>query len=199
MAKAQSKTARKVAEIEPFDKRKIDLTKSKPDLSAKEINKLLKPIGDIVAFPFLPIETLTPTKTVGLGRTNLTLIAPTVFQTDAALPRATFDQRAQTRKPGAQMHFQPSGYGITAVGTYIMEWTIEALGQSTFNLQGGPIGTTILNAGTKTLNGLARVSLVFKDLPPSSEGFGFLEQTAGGVWNWFSLRVRFPDPVIAPA
>ena len=107
--------------------------------------------------------------------------------------------RAQTRKPGAQMHFQPSGYGITSVGTYIMEFTVEPLGQSTFNLQGGPFNVTVLNAGTKSLSGLSGVALVFKDLPPSSEGFGFLEQTSGAVWNWFSISVRFPDLVIGPA
>jgi hypothetical protein len=194
MAKAPSKAAGKVAEIELFDKRKIELTKAKPELSAKELQKLIKPI---VHFPFLAIETLTPTKTVGRGRTNLTLIAPTVFQTDATVPRATFDVRAQARKPAAQMHFQPSGYGITSVATYIMEFTVETFGPSTFNLQGGPFNVNILNNGTKTLNGLSRVALVFKDLPPSSEVFGFLEQTSGAVWNWFSISVRFPDLVIS--
>jgi hypothetical protein len=196
MAKTPSKAARKVAEIEPFDKRKIVPTKAKPELSAKALQKLIKPI---VIFPFLAIETLTPTKTVGRGRTNLTLIAPTVFQTDATVPRATFDVRAQARKPAAQMHFQPSGYGITSVATYIMEFTVETIGQSTFNLQGGPFNVNILNAGTKTLNGLSSVALVFKDLPPSSEVFGFLEQASGAVWNWFSISVRFPDLVIGPA
>ena len=195
MAKTPSKATRKVAEIEPFDKRRIELTKAKPELSAKELQALIKP----GRFSFLAIETLTPTKTVGRGRTNLTLIAPTVFQTDATVPRATFDVRAQARKPGAQMHFQPSGYGITSVATYIMEFTVETFGQSTFNLQGGPFNVTILNAGTKTLNGLSGVALVFKDLPPSSEVFGFLEQTSGAVWNWFSISVRFPDLVIGPA
>lgn len=195
MAKKPSKAARKVAEIEPFDRRKIKLTKAKAELSAKDLQKLAKP----GSFPFLAIETLTPTKTIGRGRTNLTLIAPTVFQTDATVPRASFDVRAQTRKPAAQMHFQPSGYGITSVATYIMEFTVETFGQSTFNLQGGPFTVNILNAGTKTLNGLSSVALVFKDLPPSSEVFGFLEQTSGAVWNWFSISVRFPDLVIGPA
>jgi hypothetical protein len=195
MAKTASKAARKVAEIEPFDKRKIELARAKPELSAKELQNLIKP----GRFSFLAIETLTPTKTVGRGRTNLTLIAPTVFQTDATVPRASFDVRAQARRPGAQMHFQPSGYGITSVGTYVMEFIVETFGQSTFNLQGGPFNVNILNAGTKTLNGLSGVALVFKDLPPSSEVFGFMEQTSGAVWNWFSISVRFPDLVIAPA
>jgi hypothetical protein len=196
MAKAPSKTARKVDEIEPIDKRKIDLTKAKPELSAKELQSFVKPP---IIFPFFVIERLTPTKTVGRGRTNLTLIAPTVFQTDAAVPRASFDLRAQARRPTAQMHFQPSGYGFTSVATYIMEFTIETSVQSTFNLQGGPFTVNIQNAGTKTLNGLTSVALIFKDLSPSAEVFGFLEQTSGTTWNWFSISVRFPDLVISPA
>jgi len=37
-------------------------------------------------------ETLSATKTVGRGRTNLTIIVPTIVQIDAATPRATFDR-----------------------------------------------------------------------------------------------------------
>jgi hypothetical protein len=196
MKKASSKAVSKVREIEPFDKRSVDLTKFKPDLSAMDIKKLLGPIGSTVIFPFGPIETLSPTKTIGRGRTNLTIIAPTIVQIDTPTPFASFDRQAQSRKPAIQMHFQPSGYGITSVGTYIMEFTIEAFGQSTFNLDGGPITVNILNKGTKVLNGPTRVSLVFKDLPPSQETFGFLEQSAGGRWNWFSIQVRFPDLVL---
>ena len=194
MAKAASKESRKVTEIEPFDKSKIDLGKAKPEISAKELQKLVKPPFN---FPGLAIEMLTPTKTVGRGRTNLTLIA-TIFQTDATVPRASFDLRSQARRPVAQMHFQPSGYGITSVATYVMEFTIQTFSQATFNLQGGPITVNVLNAGTKTLNGLTRVALVFKDLPPWAEVFGFLEQTSGTNWNWFSTSVRFPDLVIGP-
>jgi len=89
-------------------------------------------------------------------------------------------------------------YGITFTGTYIMEFTIEALGPSTFTLGGNSSGFgTILNGGTKVLNGQSRVSLIFKDLPPSTESFGLLQQTSGGVWHWFSIQVRFPDLVIS--
>ncbi len=194
MAKASAKTSRKVKELEPFDNSKVNLAKAKPELSAKQLQKLVFPPTH---FPFFPIETLTPIRTIGLGRTNLTLIA-TIFQTDATMPRASFDLRLQSRKPAAQMHFQPSGYGITATATYIMEFTIQTSTQSTFNLDGGPFGTTILNAGTKTLNGLTKVALVFPDLPPASEIFGFLEQRSGTQWNWFSTSVRFPDLVNSP-
>ncbi len=195
MKKASSKAStNKIREVVPFDKRKVNLTKFKPDLSPQDLKKLLGP-GGVVIFPFLPIETLSATKTIGRGRTNLTIIVPTIVQIDAAQPSATFNKQSQSRNPVIQMHFEPSAYGITSVRTYIMEFTIQAFGQSTFNLSGGPV--TISNGGTKVLNGQAKVSLVFPNLAPSQQVFGFLEQTAGGAWNWFSTQVRFPDIVIS--
>ncbi len=198
MKKTSSKAAsNKVRELEPFDKRSIDLTKFKPELSAKDLKKLLEPVGGIVTFPFLPIETLSATKTIGRGRTNLTIIVPTIVQIDAATPSATFNKQSQSRNPVIQMHFEPSAYGITSVGTYIMEFTIQVFGQSTFNLSGFAGSGTVLNGGTKVLNGQTRVSLVLQNVPASQQTFGFLEQTAGGAWNWFSTQVRFPDIVIS--
>jgi hypothetical protein len=189
--------SKKVSEIEPYGKQHVDFSKFKADLSALEINKLLGPAGRIVVFPFFPIETLKPTKTIGLGRTNLTIIAPTIVQIDAATPFAGFDKNAQHRNPTIQMHFQPSGYGITSVATYVMTFTIQAFGQSTFNLAGNAGSGTIQNAGTKILNGLVGVSIIMQNVPPTQETFAFLEQTAGGTWNWLSTSVRFPDIVIS--
>ena len=119
------------------------------------------------------------------------------MQIDAA-PSASFDVRAQTRRPAVQMHFQPSAYGITSVGTYIMEFTIQVFGQSTFNLEGFAGSGTVLNGGTKVLNGAVTVSLVLQNVPPTQQTFGFLEETAGGAWTWLSVEVRFPPIVAQP-
>ena len=199
MAKASSKgSSNKARQLEPFDKRSINLAKFKPDLTAKDFKALFPPVGGIITFPFFPIETLTCTKTIGLGRTNLTIIVPTIVQIDQAIPRASFDRRATpSRNPIIQMHFEPSAYGITSVATYIMEFTIQAFGQSTFNLTGFAGPGTILNGGTKILNGQVKVSLVMQNVPPSQQTFGFLEQTAGVAWEWFSTQVRFPPIVIS--
>jgi len=199
MAKASSKAvSNKARQLEPFDKRSINLTKFKPDLTPKDFKALFPPAGGIITFPFFPIETLTSTKTIGLGRTNLTIIVPTIVQIDQATPRASFDRRATpSRNPIIQMHFEPSAYGITSVATYIMEFTIQAFGQSTFNLTGFAGPGTILNGGTKVLNGQVRVSLIMQNVPPSQQTFGFLEQTAGVAWDWFSTQVRFPPIVIS--
>ena len=199
MAKVSSKgSSNKARQLEPFDKRSINLAKFKSDLTAKDFKALFPPVGGIITFPFFPIETLTCTKTIGLGRTNLTIIVPTIVQIDQATPRASFDRRATpSRNPIIQMHFEPSAYGITSVATYIMEFTIQAFGQSTFNLTGFAGPGTILNGGTKVLNGQVKVSLVMQNVPPSQQTFGFLEQTAGVAWEWFSTQVRFPPIVIS--
>jgi hypothetical protein len=199
MAKASSNKARIPGrEPEPFDKRKIDLTKFKPDISLKEWTEMFKP-GNLPLGPafFLPIETLSCTKTVGQGRTNLTIIMPTIVQTDAATPHASFNrQTTPSRNPIIQMHFEPSAYGITTVGTYFMAFTIDVSGQSTFKLDGFAGFGTLSGAGSKVLSGQRIVTLIFKNVPPSQQVFGFLEQTAGGQWSWFTTRVSFPPLVI---
>jgi hypothetical protein len=77
-----------------------------------------------------------------------------------------------------------------------MAFTIEANGQSTFNLSGFAGSGTLSGAGQKVLSGQRVVTLIFKNVPPSQQVFGFLEQTAGGQWSWFNTRVSFPPLVI---
>jgi hypothetical protein len=198
MAKrASGKSGDKVKELEPFDKRHFDLAKFKPNLSDKDLSHLIGPIGGSIIFPFLPIETLSPTKTIGLGRTNLTIIAPTIVQIDTPTPSATFDVRAQARHPAIQMHFEPSAYGITTVATYFMEFTVQVFGQSTFNLDGFAGPGQVVNRGTKVLNGQTVITLILQNVPPTQQTFGFLEETSGVAWQWFRTKVRFPPIVIA--
>jgi hypothetical protein len=91
--------SKKVTEPEPFDKRIVDFKKFKTDLTVKDYRKLFGPKGGVI-FPFFSIETLSPTKTIGKGRTNLTIIRPTIVQTDATVPAATFDRReSPSRNP----------------------------------------------------------------------------------------------------
>jgi hypothetical protein len=197
MKRRSSKPAGKVVEPVPYDRRVTNFSKFKPDLTIKDFQKLLKPFGGIVVFPFAPIETLSCTKTIGKGRTNLTIIVPTIVQIDAASPRASFDRRSTpSRNPIIQMHFEPIAYGITAPATYVMEFTIEAFGVSTFNLDGFAGSATIVNKGSKTLNGPSKVSLIMQNVPPTQQTFGFLEQKTGGAWDWLSAQVRFPPLVL---
>jgi hypothetical protein len=185
----------------PFvSNRTIDLAKFKPDISLQDLVEMFKP-GNISIGPafFQPIETLSPVKTVGLGRTNLTIKLSQVVQTDTLnMPTfASFDgPTVGVNRPAISMHFQPSAYGFTTVGTYFMAFSIAMSGQTTFNI-GGNAGTgTITGLGTKTLSGQQIVTLIFKNLPPSHHAFGFLEQTGGGQWAWFQTKVSLPPIVI---
>jgi hypothetical protein len=195
MKKSTART--KGGEAAPFDKRKVNLDKIKLDFTQRDLKRVFDPVIDIGTVPIFswPIETLSPVKTVGRGRTNLTLIRPTIVQTDANTPHASFDRReSPNRNPVVQMHFEPNAYGITAPSTYIMSFKIEAVGACTFNLAGS-FGL-LSNAGARTVNGLTTISLTFTGVPAATQLFGFIEQTAGGRWNWFSTEVRFPALVL---
>lgn len=186
-----------VKELEPFDERRVDFTKFKPDLSPRKLEGLFTPSRGAALFhlSFLSIETLGVTKTVGKGQTNLTFIMPTIVQADAATPYAGFDRTlTPSRNPAIQMHFQPSAYGITTVSSYVMVFSIDSAGQSTFNLNGSP--GSLSNAGLKVLSGKTTVSLVFQNVPPAQSIFGYVEQTAGGQWSFYSVRARFPYPIV---
>ena len=200
MAKAASRRAiRKGGKLDVYDKKNIDPFKFKPDISAKDWVEAFTP-GGVRPFPsfFFPIETLSPIKTIGLGRTNVTIVRSLIVQTDPApgvLAHASFDRRVTPeRNPAIQMHFKPSAYGITSTSTYFMTFALDVNGTSTFQ-PGGNFGV-LSNPGAKVVNGKVGVSLIFKNVPPNLDLFGFLEQTAGGQWTWFSTRVTFPPLVL---
>lgn len=200
MKKTSSSARNKVREAEPFDKRRVNLGSFKSDIKPRDWERLGSQQFGPVVFPplfFNTIDTLSPTKTVGKGRTNTTIIAPTIVQTDAATPMATFDRTViKFRNPIIQIHFEPGAYGITSVSDYVITFFIQVFGQGTFNLQGFASTGTVVNAGAKTLRNQTSVSLIFQNLQPTQQTFAFLEQTAGPFWNWFSTRISFPPIII---
>jgi hypothetical protein len=104
----------------------IDLSTFEKTLSIKDLATELR-VSDVIHFPwFLPIDTISPTHTVGKGRTNLTLIAPDIMQTDTTgTPYASFSNRqTSSGGPGVSVHFQPSGYGITNAANYIVSFDV---------------------------------------------------------------------------
>ena len=83
-AKARGKTKRpnkvdffkargKVVRPKPFENNKVDFSKFKTHPPASDIAKLAWAAGPKLR-PFQPIDVLSPAKTVGLGRTNLSLV-----------------------------------------------------------------------------------------------------------------------------
>ena len=196
---ARSSRRSKLSKYTPFSRRIVDGTRFKPDLSTKKLVSLFDfPSG--INLSFLTIDQLGVTKTVGKGRTNLTFVRPTIVQADAATPFAGFDQRfTSSGNPAISMHFEPQFYGITGFTNFLMVFSIQCFGSTTFNV-GGFAGTgTLKNAGTRTFSGTVNVSLGFENVPASQQTHGFLEQTAGAPWNFFSVRARFPFPVVIQA
>lgn len=198
MKKQSSRPSGNKKELVAFDKRTVDFSKLKTDLSVTEIDRVVGIGRVVIVVPFSPLEVLSPVKTLGRGRTNLTIIRPTIVQIDTSTPFASFDIRSDS-SPAISMHFEPVAYGMNSRNTYIMEFTIQAFGQSTFMLGGGVGSGTLGNAGTKILNGLNKVTLVMRDVEHTQHAHGFLQQTAGVAWNWLSVQVRFPDLVISQA
>ena len=194
MQRSSSEARHKDPEPLAFEDNKVDFSKFKTELSAVDIAKLVWTGGGVVIWPRAPIDTLSPIKTIGQGRTNLTLINPTIVQIDAATPYAGFGNGTGT----VSVHFEPTAYGITSVATYIMVFHIQTVGSATFTL-GGYVGSGSLpNAGTKVLNGLVTVQLVMQNVQPDQQTYGFLQETSGAAWNWFSTVIKFPDIVLEP-
>ena len=197
MAKSPSRSPKAtVPELEPFDKKRVDVTKFQPELPLKKRIEFLKfPIQ--LKLSWLVIDSLGIARTVGKGRTNLTFIRPTIVQADAATPRASFDRTVSPdRNPVIQMHFDPAAYGMTAPSSYFMNFSLQCFGSTTFNVQGFAGAGTLTNTGTKTVSGQVVVSIGFHDVPAGQQTFGFLEQTGGSPWDFFVVDTSLPFPVV---
>ncbi|MBL9173424.1 MAG: hypothetical protein JNL10_07825 [Verrucomicrobiales bacterium] len=195
---APSLRPRPVKELEPAGTKYVSPERFRADLKPGSILDLLG--GGLEEFSFGPIETLSPGKTLGKGRTNLTLIESTIVQVDTtppAPPFANFDKTKSERKPAIQMHFDPAAYGFTSPQTFIMEFTLSVVGTASFNLVAGPAGVNITGVGARNLSGNVRVSIVFHRLSPGQQVFGFIEQTSGGVWTWFQTQIKLPPLVLS--
>ena len=117
-----------------------------------------------------PIEVLSPTKTVGLGRTNLTLIRPTIVQTDAAVPYAGFDRRlSPNRNPAVSVHFNPGAYGATGPGTYVFTFAVDAPTRSHFTPSGYAGSGTVDAPGSIRFEGRRVITIILRDVPAGQD------------------------------
>jgi hypothetical protein len=200
MAKAKRAPAVRTLDLDAFERRKVDFTTFTTDLTSDQLKQILRPVRriDLHTVFWLPIDIISPTRTVGKGRTNLTLVRPTVFQTDATTPYAAFDLAigSAQQPPTVSVHFDPGAYGPPAPSTFIMSFAIEVNGQATFSV-GAVAGVTVSGTGTKTLTGKQIVSLVFRNVPPTQHVYGHITQTAGRPWSWYHTRINHPPLVIS--
>ena len=183
-----------------FDERVIAFADFEPDIRPEAWAEKYR-IGELALGPiFWPsIDLLSPTRTVGAGRTNLTLIRPTIVQTDAATPYAGFDRReSPSRNPAVSIHFEPAAYGITGTGSYVFSFAVEAGAPITVTASGYAASGTVVGGGARSVNGKQTVSITLNDLPPYG-GWAAVEQTAGASWAWYSTRIAHPPLVFEPS
>ena len=158
-------------------------------------------VHDVITFPwFRPIDSISPTHTVGKGRTNLTLIAPDILQTDTTgTPYASFTWRqTPSGGPGVSVHFLPSAYGITATGNYVISFRIQTFGAVTLDVgafAGGP-GAGISGTGSKSVNGTVSVVVGLSGVPASQPTYASIQQKGGAGWQWFSTSIEYPPLII---
>lgn len=180
----------------------IDPSSFVKTLSPSDLLTRIRP-GDILHLPpfFFPIETISPTHTVGKGRTNLTLIAPDIMQTDTTgTPFASFTFRQiPAGGPGVSVHFDPGAYGATAVASYIVEFLISTSGTVSLTVGGFAGAGSVTGTGVKNVNGKVSVSVGLQNVAPGQVTFASIQQTSSGPgWQWFSTSIEHPPLVFEP-
>lgn len=176
--------------------RVVEAAEFEADLTAADwIAKF--PLDDLTPFHFAPYEVLSPTRTVGRGRTNLTLIRPTILQTDAASPFAAFDLReSPNRNPAVSVHFSASAYGITWTGTYVFTFAVDAPTRAAFTPSGFAGSGTVDAPASIRFAGRRVITVILRNVPPNQEVNAAIEQTSGEAWSWFSTSIGRPPLVI---
>jgi hypothetical protein len=176
----------------------VEAAEFEPDLTAADWTAKF-PLQDVLGSPIhlAPYEVLTPAKTVGRGRTNLTLIRPTIVQTDATTPFASFDLReSPNRNPAVSVHFNASAYGITWTGTYVFTFAVDAPTRAGFTPSGFAGSGTVDVAGSIRFAGRRVITVILRNVPPNQDVNAAIEQTRGEAWSWFSTSIGRPPLVI---
>ncbi len=178
----------------------VDLSAFEADLTAADWIAKHR-AGDLGLGPvfWAPIEVLSPTVTVGRGRTNLTLIRPTIVQTDTTTPYAGFDLReSPNRNPAVSVHFNPAAYGATGNATYVFTFAVDAPTRAAFTPSGYAGSGTVDAPASIRFSGRRVITIILRNVPPAQDTVASIEQTSGESWSWFSTRIGHPPLVLEP-
>ncbi|MDR6971105.1 hypothetical protein [Leifsonia shinshuensis] len=176
----------------------IDLTTFERTLSLTDLAHQVS-VHEIITFPwFRPIDSISPTHTVGKGRTNLTLIASDIMQTDTTgTPYASFTYRpTPSGGPGVSVHFTPSAYGVTSVGSYVLTFAITANGPVSLTVGGYAGAGSVSGAGARTVNGNVAVVVGLHNVAPGQVTYASIQQTGGSTWQWYRTDIEYPPLII---
>jgi hypothetical protein len=142
-----------------------------------------------------PIQVLSPARTVGLGRTNISFEgAYARLKTDATTPYASFAHPA-----AVYVNFEPIAYGITSAETYVI----------TFNIRSSKAAFTLSHSGDPPLSwnfvtsgGLLTVQAILRNNSPTLANAILASKGLAGApavpWTWYFSVIKFADPIVNP-
>ena len=183
-----------------FEERDLDVATFEHDIDAKGWAEKYR-IGEINLGPiFWPpaLAEITPPRLAGVPGTAANLIQPSVVICDTNFtPFASFDMRdTPARKPGVQVAFTASAYGITTPGTYVFTFFVDSGASVTLRASGLQLpGLQLSGTGDFAGSGARTITLVYKNLAANQRVFVGLEQQAGGQWSWVRTKIGFPPLV----
>lgn len=141
-----------------------------------------------------PIETLSITHLVGRGRTNTTIVRPTIVQTDAASPYATLDMtKVLDGQPGVGVHFEPDAYGIAETRDYVVSFYLDCSTECLFDVtQYGAYNPS--GIGNRPITGRQVLTVALDVVPSAAQCTVSVTQIAGTAWNWYQTVIG-PPPI----
>jgi hypothetical protein len=142
------------------------------------------------------VETLSPAHPVGTGRTNVTIIAPTIVQLDTPVPFAGFELVAGRRPGAVAMHVDPAAYGLAPGDRYDVAFVVQTDGACTFSWQAGFDATQ--RTGAASVNGQGVIGMGLGVFTQGAVGLANIQQTSGTTWRWQRLVITRPL-VLEPA
>lgn len=164
-------------------------TKFKPQFTAAQLSKIIATPAGVFT---LPVEMLTPAKTVGRGKnTYINLKSESKNALDFEVGATPYPYARFEGAGWVAMHFDPSEYGITSAHDYVME----------FNVQSGDKGATTsfkfdANTGVTTKWDRYTVDsdggwgqLVMKNVP-NHVVWGRIAYDGGDAWVWYSTSIQ---------
>lgn len=187
--------------FERFGESGSDLAAFEHDLTISDWAERYR-VGDIHLGPviFSPFAEVSPTNLRTRAHTDTNLIQPSVVITDTTgTPYAGFDMTdTPNRQPAVAVHFLPTDFGITTVGTYVLRFYVDATSGVRL-VTGVNAGVTVLRANSDSRSGPHTVSFTFVDLPPSQPVYADITQTQGTQWSWYRTTISYPPLVFTPA
>lgn len=191
----------KAEAFERFGESVRDLATFEHDLTIEDWAERYR-VGQINLGPFIfaPFAEVSPSHLKAAAHTDTNLIQPSVVISDTTgTPYAGFDMTdTPNREPAVSVHFVPSDFGITGVGTYVIAFYVDTASGVRLTTSVNP-GVTVLRPNSDSRTGAHALSFTFVNLPPTMPAVATITQTQGTQWSWYRTTIAYPPLVLTQA